>query len=329
MMGAFEILPDSNMGFAILRTQKLKSGIAVRRSMKHAFREQDTPNADPARHQENTHLGAANVDEALAKFNALLPAKVRSNAVLAVEYLITGSPEDMKGKSRQEQDAYFRDSLKWLQQKHGAQNVVYAGIHRDEMTPHMYAYVVPLDRQGKLNCRAFLGGAQALREMQTDFAQQVGQQHGLQRGLEGSKARHTSIQHYYARVNQAMPQKLDIEVPETKMIEGKQAYGRRVAQAVIDQVGPRMEQLQVKAAHADLARQKAAASEKARADAELRFAQRERLIQVEREKLAVKVKEVQALQLALYNGGDQLIQKQVEVRTYYDNLKSKHLQKQR
>jgi len=329
MMGAFQPLPESNMGFAILRTQKLKSGIAVRRSMKHAFREQDTPNADPARHQENTHLGAADVDEALAKFNARLPAKVRSNAVLAVEYLITASPEDMKGKSRQEQDAYFRDGLEWLKQRHGAENVVYAGIHRDETTPHMYAYVVPLDRQGKLNCRAFLGGAQALREMQTDFADRVGLQHGLQRGLEGSKARHTSIQQYYARVTQAMPQKLDIEVPEAKLIEGKEAYGRRVAQAVVDQVGPRMSQLQAKAAHADLARQKAAVAEKARADAELRFAQRERLIQVEREKVATKIKEVQALQLALYNGGDQLVQKQVEVRAYYDNLKSKHLQKQR
>ena len=37
------------MGYAILRTQKLKSPVAVRRSMKHAFREQDTPNADPER----------------------------------------------------------------------------------------------------------------------------------------------------------------------------------------------------------------------------------------------------------------------------------------
>lgn len=311
------------MGFAILRTQKLKSGIAVRRSMKHAFREQDTPNADPARHQENTHLGAADVDEALAKFNARLPAKVRSNAVLAVEYLITASPEDMKGKSRQEQDAYFRDGLEWLKKRHGAENVVYAGIHRDETTPHMYAYVVPLDRQGKLNCRAFLGGAQALREMQTDFADKVGRQHGLERGLEGSKARHTSIQQYYARVNQAMPQKLDIEVPEAKLIEGKETYGRRVAQAVIDQVGPRMSQLQAKAAHADLAKQQAAAAEKARADAELRFAQRERLIQVEREKLAAKEKEVKAFKLALYNGGEMLAKVQKEVRQFYDNAIAK------
>ena len=52
----------------------------------------------------------------------------------------------MQGKPKSEQDAYFRDSLEWLKQRHGAENVVYAGIHRDETTPHMYAYVVPRDR---------------------------------------------------------------------------------------------------------------------------------------------------------------------------------------
>ena len=206
------------MGYAILRTQKLKSGIAVRRSLTHAFRERETPNADASRTPENTHIGAADVDEALAKFNERLATqdKVRKNAVLAVEYLITASPEDMHGKTRQEQDAYFRDALKWVEDKHGKANVVYAGIHRDEQTPHMYAYVVPIDQRGKLNCRSFLGGAKALTQMQTEFAQEVGQQHGLQRGIEGSKARHTSIQQYYNRVSKAFE-----PLPEVKTIPPK------------------------------------------------------------------------------------------------------------
>lgn len=171
--------------------------------MTHAFREQETPNADPAKTPDNTHIGAANVAEALERFNARLPDKVRKNAVLAIEYLVTASPDDMKGKSRAEQDAYFEDALKWLRVRHGAENVVYAGIHRDETTPHMYAYVVPLDERGKLNCRAFLGGAKALSEMQTDFAERIGRKHALERGIEGSKARHTTIQAYYARANAA------------------------------------------------------------------------------------------------------------------------------
>ena len=47
-------------------------------------------------------------------------------------------------------------------------------------------------------------GAKALQDMQTDFAQQVGQQHGLERGLEGSKSRHTTIQAYYGRVERGV-----------------------------------------------------------------------------------------------------------------------------
>jgi hypothetical protein len=205
------------MGYAILRTQKLKSPQAVRRSLLHAFREQDTPNADPAKTPENGHTGAANTAEALERFNARLPDKVRKNAVLAIEYLIAASPEDMKGKTRAEQDAYFADALTWLKVRHGAENIVYAGIHRDETTPHMTAFVVPLDERGKLNCRSFLGGANALSEMQTDFAKRVGQQHGLQRGIEGSKARHTTIQAYYARASEAFTELPKVTTPAPKI----------------------------------------------------------------------------------------------------------------
>ena len=150
------------MGYAILRTQKLKSKQEVRRSLKHSFREQETPNADPNLTPENTHIGAENTREAIQKIEARLPEKIRKNGVLAIEYLITASPEDMQGKTRAQQDAYFTDARQWLEDRHSAENVVYAGIHRDETTPHMYAYVVPIDGKGNLNCRAFLGGAKAL-----------------------------------------------------------------------------------------------------------------------------------------------------------------------
>ena len=236
------------MGYAILRTQKLKHAVAVRRSMTHALREQDTPNADPSRTPDNS-ASVGSVDEALDRFNERLAtqAKVRSNAVLAVEYLITASPEDMQGKSHREQDDYFRDALKWLQAKHGKENVVYAGIHRDEQTPHMYAYVVPIDERGKLNCRAFLGGAKALIQMQTDFASAVGRKHGLARGLEGSRARHTSIRQYYARVRAATPSTPVIDVPRSKPLEPSDDYGRRVARSVLDQLAPELQALRAKA----------------------------------------------------------------------------------
>lgn len=189
--------------FAILRIQKLKASVAVRRSLKHAFREQETPNADPAKLSQNANYGANSVDEAMTRFHARLPAKVRKNAVLAVEFLITASPEALASRTRGEQDQYFTDALAWLRDRHGADNVVYAGIHRDETTPHLYAYVVPLDRHGKLNCRTFYGGAEALRAMQSDFADRVGKRHGLDRGVPGSRAKHTTVREYYTGIQRA------------------------------------------------------------------------------------------------------------------------------
>ena len=191
--------------YAILSTQKLKATGAVWRSLKHAFREQPTPNADPERAANNAHLGASSAREAMEKVRARLPDKRRKDAVLAIEYLITASPEAMQAMDARGRDAYFNDALKWLRERHGGANVVYAGIHRDESTPHMYAYVVPLDEStGRLNARKWLGGhASVLSEMQTDFAEKVGARHGLERGIKGSRAKHERVSRHYGLVNQA------------------------------------------------------------------------------------------------------------------------------
>ena len=199
------------MKYAILRTQKLKATGAVWRSLKHAFREQPTPNADPAKAAQNAHLGATSAAEAMQRVRDRLPEKRRKDAVLAIEYLITASPEAMQELGGQGRDAYFNDALKWLRERHGGANVVYAGIHRDETTPHMYAYVVPLDEStGRLNARRWLGGAKALSEMQTEFAQVVGARHGLERGIKGSRAKHERVKRHYGLVNQAHDQAAEL-----------------------------------------------------------------------------------------------------------------------
>ena len=215
------------MGFAILRTQKLKHLASARRSLKHAFRDQDTPNANPELTPSNTHIGASSVDEGMAKLEALLPPNRRSDAVLAIEYLVSASPEDLQGKTRAQQDAYLLDALKWIQDRHGAGNVVYAGIHRDETTPHLYAYAVPLDADtGRLNAKKWLGGAKALNQMQTEFAAKVGAQHGLQRGVERSKATHTTIREHYAQIKagqQQAAQEATITADDLKPVKSRSA----------------------------------------------------------------------------------------------------------
>ena len=238
--------------YTIIRMQKLNNTASIRRSLKHAFRDQDTPNADPARLADNTHFFADGVASAMQNIKMRWPDKIRKNGVRLVEFLVTASPEVMKEKTRAEQDAYFADALKYIQDKHGAENVAYAGIHRDETTPHMYIYAVPLDDSGKLNCRQFYGAKNALSDLQSDFTAQVGEPHGLIRGIKGSKAKHTSIKQYYARVNAVESMTLDsdeIKYPAPTLLDKARTaeYGQRVANALAEQYDELLKNHTVKA----------------------------------------------------------------------------------
>lgn len=199
------------MAYTILRTAKLKTMGEIGGSLAHTYRTRETPNADPARARLNEHqLESAEVT--MQAIQARLPESRRKNAVLAIEYFIGASPEFFEAD--QSGQDYFEDALKWLRDKHGADNVIAGSVHRDEKSPHLVVYVVPLDAQGKLNARQFLGGKATLSAMQTDFAKQVGQRHGLQRGIEGSKATHTTIKEYYSAIS-AEPHKHWRVRPET------------------------------------------------------------------------------------------------------------------
>lgn len=183
--------------FAIMRCKKLASMGSVAGALRHCYRERETPNADPERTPTNEHAAATSTDEAMGRMRALLPEKRRRDAVLAVEYLMTASPEWWQEASRKQQDEFFRRSRQWLADKYGADRVVTSTIHRDETSPHLSAFVVPLTRDGRLSAREFVGGRQKMRDDQTSYAAAVADL-GLSRGIEGSKARHQTIREHYA-----------------------------------------------------------------------------------------------------------------------------------
>jgi hypothetical protein len=240
------------MSYVILRTAKLKSMGNIGGSLAHTYRTRDTPNAIPDREHLNSHE-LAGPEEVKAAIAARLPEKRRSDAVLCVEYVITASPDYFTEGQDKDGSAYFADALKWLKAKHGAENVVATSIHHDEKSPHLVAYVVPLDDQGKLNAKAFLGGKAKLSAMQTEFAHEVGRKHGLERGVEGSRATHTTIREYYGRIGQAQEKTPSVDVPEPSMGDrlNPKAYGERVAKAVIEQMAPELRALRAKAAEND------------------------------------------------------------------------------
>jgi hypothetical protein len=187
--------------FAILRIAKLKSFGNIGASLSHTYRTRETPNADPSLNADNDHSHKT-PDEVMQTLKERLPEKRRKDAVLCLEFFVGGSPEWFKGHTRDQQDAYLKDSLAWLEKRHGKENIVGWSIHRDESTPHLVAYVVPIDEKGKLNAKHWTGGATTLSKMQTEFAKDIGLKHGLQRGIEGSKAHHQTIKSFYAQIEQ-------------------------------------------------------------------------------------------------------------------------------
>lgn len=171
-------------------------------SLQHAYRERETPNADPQKTPSNEHWIAQNTNEAIGKVRALLPEKRRKDAVLAVEYVMTASPEWWSTASEDDQAKFFDLAHKWLSDKYGSDRIVTASIHRDETTPHMTAFVVPLTQDGRLSAKEFIGNKAQMTKDQTTFAAAVAGL-GLVRGIEGSRATHQRVKAHYAAIQQA------------------------------------------------------------------------------------------------------------------------------
>ena len=225
------------MNYAILRTAKLKTMGNIGGSLAHNYRTIETPNADPNRTPKNVHT-VATPDAVKQAIRNRLPEKRRSDAVLCIEYLITASPE-WEGWGTNKKDEFFKRASLWLSDKHGAENIAGVSIHRDISTPHLVAYVVPIDHKGTLNCKEFLGGRAKLNQMQTDFANTVADL-GLTRGKEGSKAKHTNIKAYYHDINHARDFSITAEPPKPELFESKASYGEKVISAIIEQIEPTM-----------------------------------------------------------------------------------------
>src|SRR5688572_9653053 len=127
------------MSFAIIRVEKVKSLQSVQRTLKHSFREQETPNANPHLTQYNKNFFSSSFNEAMLRFYDLLPKKsIRKDAVLLCEYIVTASPEYFLDKSPVEKENFFRNCVNFLSAKHKSKNIVLASLHFDESNPHAH-----------------------------------------------------------------------------------------------------------------------------------------------------------------------------------------------
>lgn len=207
------------MSKVIFRVAKLKTMGNVAGSGHHTFRSIPTPNADPERTTLNVAIGPANTADLLAAVRGRLPEKRRKDAVLCLEYFVSASPEYFGHDWRERENygkPYFSDALEWIKAKHGEENVVCANLQLDETSPHLVVYVVPRLPDGSLSAKHFTGGKAKMSKMQTVFAEDVGKKYGLERGIEGSKAKHQTIKQYYSRVNEAFQPLPEVRTPAPK-----------------------------------------------------------------------------------------------------------------
>lgn len=191
---------------SIIRTKKHNTTGSLKSRQQHTFRTRETPNADPNKIEQNRLLFGS-VEYAQTAQNRLdeyaKEHTIRKNAVVAIEYLLTASPEFFNSgatyKNNQKLREWCNEQIEFLKKKHGEHNILCAYLHMDEKTPHVEAYVMPFDHRGKLNCRSFLGGPKKLTELQTEYATAMSK-FGLARGLKGSPATHKTVKQFYAAI---------------------------------------------------------------------------------------------------------------------------------
>lgn len=215
------------MGYAVLHLEKAKgtdSGMSA-----HIERTVHPKNADRTRTHLNRELvqfpeGVRNRTQAIAQRieTAGIRRKVSANQVKAIRILLTGSNKDMKQMEAEGRiEDWCNDSLKWIRETYGEQNLVSAVLHMDEKTPHIHATVIPIvtgerrkagqeEQNGKKKyrkknpqdvrlCADDVMARHRLKHYQDTYAQAMNK-YGLQRGVDGSLAKHISTMQYYKQL---------------------------------------------------------------------------------------------------------------------------------
>ena len=212
------------MGYAVLHLEKAKGADGAMST--HIERTVHPKNADRMRTHLNRELvqfpeGVKNRTQAIAHRieTAGIRRKVGTNQVRAIRVLLTGSNKDMKQMEADGRlDGWCNDNLKWLRETYGERNLVSAVLHMDEKTPHIHATIVPIvtgerrkakqdEQNGKKKyrkkrpqdvrlCADDVMARHKLIHNQDTYAQAMNK-YGLQRGVDGSLAKHIPTSQYY------------------------------------------------------------------------------------------------------------------------------------
>ena len=227
------------MGFVVLHMEKAHGSDSG--TTAHIERFIIPKNADPTRTHLNRKLieypeGVKDRSAAIQRRleEAGLTRKIGSNQVRAIRINVSATPEDMERIEREGRlDEWCADNLKYFADTFGKENIVAAHLHLDEKTPHMHVTLVPIvkgerkrkkrEEQAKKRyrkkptdtvrlCADDIMSRLKLKAYQDSYAVAM-KKYGLQRGVDGSEARHVSTQQYYRDIKR-QTEELKTEVVE-------------------------------------------------------------------------------------------------------------------
>jgi len=244
--------------YAIMRTEKHHTMGEIAALGKHNERTRDTPNADPERLGENVRLVGSGdwVADAQARLAEATNPHFRPDAIRGVEVFMGVSPEFKNTATEADWRAWVERSMGWLTDTfRDPRNIVAAVWHRDELTPHIQALVVPLrEDNARLSYEHYLGGSKyRLSELQTSYAEAV-RDLGLERGVQGSQATHQDVQRWYAKVTEPTPApeivKRDIEIERpSRLTLDPERWAMEQREKVVERIAPALDAALVKATH--------------------------------------------------------------------------------
>jgi hypothetical protein len=216
------------VSLAIMRIAKIKSPQQLGRVLAHNLRANpgSAPHADPARRTENRALrGAKSAPEAAEAARARLAAlpRFRRDAVQAVEVFMGASPGFFETGTKAALRAWRDQSLRWLEDTWGRENIVSAVLHDDERSPHIQAVVLPI-HDGRLRAAHWLDGPEKLSALQDSYAEAV-EPAGLRRGMRGSRVRHTDLKTFY-RLTASVVRMVKELQPDTPPLPQRGPLGR-------------------------------------------------------------------------------------------------------
>lgn len=161
-----------------------------------------------------------------------LTRKIGNNQVRAIRINVSGTHEDMERIEKEGRlDEWCADNIRYFADLFGKENIVAAHLHRDEETPHIHVTLVPIvkgerkrrkrEEQAKKRyrkkpadtvrlCADDIMTRLKLKSYQDSYAVAMAK-YGLQRGIDGSQARHKSTTQYY-RDTQRLADSLKAEV---------------------------------------------------------------------------------------------------------------------